>query len=370
MKARILCMFLAAIYAALASGGPTGVPGVTPPNAMEVRTLSERVPAGGTVQVKYLLTQPRPISTGGSDLFMGGFAVNGVSLSSPLGTSAGVAVARNGSLSFSVISPDSDFGSNLDYPFITVTLTIPSTTVTGSTYPLTLSNALFQSPTGSLAFTDPKPGTLTVGGSVSIKGLVPGGGTWPAGSVIKLQGSGFSPATKLASKMKISNPVYVSPTEMRFTLVDTTTLDMQPVQAGNPDGSQVTYYSYLRGVLVRPPSQTLLMNTEPVFQLQTHGLATVGPIPSLSSGQFIALAVQNPNPGPVSVTFQLQSTGATTSVVLPSGGRIMDELGALLGGLNLNAGDVVNVNATAGVQILGLTGDENATTVTPFLPTF
>jgi hypothetical protein len=89
-----------------------------------------------------------------------------------------------------------------------------------------------------------------------------------------------------------------------------------------------------------------------------------------TNGQFVALAVQNPNPGPVSVTFQLQSTGATTSIVLPSGGRIKDELGALLGGLSVNAGDVVKVNATAGVQILGLIGDENATTVTPFLPTF
>jgi hypothetical protein len=370
MKARIVYMFLAAGSAALAGGGPTGVTGVTAPNAIEVRTLSERVPAGGTVQVKFLLTQPRPISTGGSDLFMSDFAVNGVALSSPLGTSAGVAVAQNGSLYFSVISPDSDFGSNLDYPFITVTLTIPSTKATGSTYPLTLSNAVFQGPSGPLVFTDPKPGTLTVGGSISVKGLVPGGGTWPGGTVIKVQGTGFSPTTKLSAKFKMSTPIYVSPTEMQFTLGETTTLDMQPVQAGNTDGSQVTYYSYLRGVLVQPPSRTLLMNTEPVFQLQTHGIATVGPVQALSSGQFIALAVQNPNPGPVSVTFQLQSTGATTSVVLPSGGRIMDELGALLGGLSLNPGDVVNVNATAGVQILGLIGDENANTVTPFLPAF
>src|SRR5205085_7073645 len=97
-------------------------------------------------------------------------------------------------------SPDSDFGSNLDYPFVTVTLTIPSTVPAGSTYPLSLSNALFVGPSGPFSFTDPKPGTLTVGGSISIRGLVPGGGTWPAGTVITVQGTGFKSTTKLAAK--------------------------------------------------------------------------------------------------------------------------------------------------------------------------
>lgn len=364
MKRAVFIVFLATVPLVFARGAG----GVTAPNSIEVRTLSERVPAGGTVQIKYLLTQPCPISTGGSYLFMGGFNVNGIAISSPLGTSAGAALVNNGLLYLSVISPDSDFGSNLDYPFITATLTIPTAVPTGTTFPLTLSDATFQGTTTPLTFSDPKPGTLTVGGSISVHGLVPGGGTWPGGTLITVQGTGFKPTTKLAGKFKMSTPVYVSPTEMHFTLGETTTLDMQPLQATNTDGSQVVYYSYLRGVPVQPPSRTLLMNTEPVFPLRTHALATVGPIPALSGNQFIALAVQNPNPGPVSVSFQLQSTGATTNIVLPSGGRIMDELGALLGGVNLSTGDVVSVSATAGVQILGLMGDESATTVTPFLP--
>ena len=36
----------------------------------------------------------------------------------------------------------------------------------------------------------------------------------------------------------------------------------------------------------------------------------------------------------------------------------------------VGAGDVVTVTATSGVQILGLQGDENAYTITPFLPGF
>src|SRR5579864_6273371 len=86
-------------------GGGTGVPGVTPPGAIEVRTLSERVPAGGTVQVKFLLTQPRPITGGGYDFSLDGFSVLGVSMTSPLGDTVGTAVSHNGKLYLSAFSP-------------------------------------------------------------------------------------------------------------------------------------------------------------------------------------------------------------------------------------------------------------------------
>ena len=356
--------------AAFGSGGGTGVPGVTAPNAMEVRTPSERVPAGGTVQVKFLLTQPRPITSGGSAFSTGSFGIDGISMTSPMGDAAGVGVVHDGMLYVSVISPNSDFGMNLDYPFLTITMDIPATIPAGSIFPLGMPDAVFEGPTGPLTLTDSKPGTLTVGGSLSVRGVFPGGGTWQAGTVISVRGTGFQPGTKIAAKMKISNATYISSTEMRFSLQDSTTMDTQPLQVVNPDGSQVVFYSYLRGAPVNKPSRALLQNTEPVFQALTHSLAVLGPLSANASGQFTALAVQNPSQGPVVVTFQLQSTGATTTVLLPSGGRVMDDLSSLLGGASVGVGDVVTVTATSGVQILGLQGDENAGTITPFLPGF
>jgi hypothetical protein len=369
MHLRLLIFGIFAAGALLAGGGPIGS-GITPAGAAEVRTLSERVPAGGTVQVKYLLTQPRPISTAGPKVYMGDFSVNGVSASSPLGDAAGVALAQNGYLSIAIVSPNSDYGTNLDYPFLTVAMTIHPSTPTGSTFPLGFADATFQGPTGPVTLTDPKPGTLTIGGSISIHGVVPGGGTWPAGTVIKVEGTGFRLGTKLATKMKISSPVYISPSEMRFTLAEATTLDTQPIQAVNPDGSQVTFYSYLRGVPVATPSRALLQNAEPMFQAQTHGVAIVGPLQPLALGQFVAIAVQNPTPGPVAVTFYVARSGATSTIVLPSCGRLMDDLSSLLGGAGLNAGDIVTITATSSVQILGILGDENAATVSPFFPAF
>lgn len=354
------------------SGGPTGGgggTGVTPAAAGEVRTLSERIPAGGTVQVKYLLTQPRPITGGAAQFSMNGFSIDGIGIASPLGDTFGAAVVDKGILTLSVVSPNWDFGTNLDYPFLTTTMDIPATTPVGSTFPLSVSGADLQTLTGPLTLTDPKPGVLTIGGSVSINGVFPGGGTLPSGTVVSVRGTGFKPGTKLTTKMKTSNTLYVSPTELQFTLQQAVVMDSQQFTVTNADGSQVSYFSYLRGTPVQKPTRELLRKTEPVFQTLTHGAATVGPLPALTHGDFVALAVQNPSLGPVVVTFQLQSTGAAATVLLPAGGRIMDELSALLG-TSVGAGDSVIVTATSGVQMLGINGNDYAATITPFLPAF
>ena len=358
-----------ALFASGSGSGGTGG-GVPTPGVAEVRVLNEKIPAGGTVQAKYSLTTPRPISGGGPKLLTYDFAINGVAITSPLGDATGVALSNNGVLAVEIISPSSDYGTNLDYPFMTVAMTIPSSAKAGSLYPLTFPDTVYQTPTGPVTLSNTKPGTLTIGGSVSIHGAVPGGGTWPAGTLIRVQGTGFVPGTKVTTKMKTTNAVYVSPTEMRFVLSDIATLDSQPITAQNPDGSVATYYSYLRGVPVSAPSRAMLLNADPIFQTQTHGVATVGPLPALGVGQFMALAVQNPSPGPAVVSLYHQRTGTLASVSLPSGGRIMDELSALFNGLNLQPGDIISINATSAVQILGMTGDETAMTLKPWLPQF
>jgi hypothetical protein len=297
------------------------------------------------------------------------FAVDGIALTSPLGDTAGAGVVSNGKLSLYVISPGSDFGSNLDYPFITLTMDIPSSMPTGTTFPLTLDAGSVQTLTGPLTFSDPKPGTLTIGGTISIRGVFPGGGTYAAGQVISVRGTGFQPGTKLTTKMKTSSAIFVSPTELHFTLNETATMDTQPITVQNPDGSQVTFYSYLRGAPVSAPSRPVLQATEPVFQALTHSLATVSAA-SCDANQYLALAIQNPNRAPVSVGFLNPATGAFSSLVLPPAGRIMDELGTLTGSAGLSGSDVLIIGATSPVQMLGLCADDTAFTVVPFLPAF
>lgn len=339
----------------------------TPAGSAEVRTLSETIPAGGTVQVKYLLTQPRPISTGGPRI-RAAFSVNGISAFSPLGDTAGVALLQDGMLSINIVSPQSDYGTNVDYPFLTVAMTIPQSTPSGSTFPLGFVDASYKGPAGPLTLTDSKPGTLTIGGSLSIHGITPGGGRWPAGTVLKVQGTGFQPTTKISSKMKTSNAVYVNPSEMDLSLNEAVDLDNQPITATNADGSKVTFYSYLRGVPIYEASRLFLRNVEPIFQSLTHASATVGPLGGLTTTRYAALAIQNPTSSSVAVTLSNQRTGARAMVVVPSGGRVMDDLSSLLHGGTVITGDVIKVVATLPVQIVGIVADEHAGAVTPFLP--
>jgi len=305
--------------------------------------------------------------TGGGSMYADNFMIDGVALSSPLGDTAGAAFLLGGYLYIGIISPSNDFGTNIDYPFLTVTMDLPATATTGSTLPLNLAGAL-ETSDGLLTIAD-KPGVLTIGGSVSLRGVYPGGGSWPAGTELQIEGTGFRPGTKINTKLKTSNAVYVSPTRMKITLQQTANLDQQPFTAINPDGSQVTYYSYLRGKLVQTPARPLLRVTEPVFQMLTHAVATLT-VPALTSTQFVALALQNPTQGPVSVTFLNQATGAQSSFVLPSGGRLMEDVSTLLGGSVVNTGDVITVTATSAIQILGINGYEDQGVVTPFLPIF
>jgi TerC family integral membrane protein len=60
---------------------------------------------------------------------------------------------------------------------------------------------------------------VTIGGSVSISGIVPGGGTWPIGTLVRIQGSGFGPGSKLLTNVKYSF-ISIQPNEIQMVLKD------------------------------------------------------------------------------------------------------------------------------------------------------
>jgi hypothetical protein len=360
---RVLIVGLATITGLAGSGKQNP----TPANTVEIRVSNETTPPGGTVQVKFLMTEPHPIMSTGSSYALDGMSVDGVALWSATGDAGGVAVVKDGSLYLSAISPSGNLGNGLDYPFLTITSDVSANATPGVSYPLTLgSDTTLSTATGPMILSI-KPGKLLIGGSISIHGVYPGGGTWPAGTTVRILGTGFQPNTRFSAQFQAATVTVVNTNEIDVTLREATTLDSQSVTLVNPDNSTATYFAYLRGVLVRQPNRTLLRVSEPAFPLQTHALAAVT-VPSLTASQFCGLALQNPNTGPLVVTFTLNAT--QTSVILPSGGRLVDDLSSLLNGAVVNPGDIVQVTSTAPLQILGLLGDESAVTVTPFFPSF
>jgi hypothetical protein len=368
LKKAIVCVSIAAeLYA---SGGKSGTPETTAPNSAEVLISKEIAPAGGTVQVKFSTTSPQPIMSGATGF--DGFALNGVALTSPLGDAAGIALKQGSTIQIVPLSPSGDLGTG-DYPFLTVTMTLPLTMAAGTVLPIDLAQGTtLVNAAGPIAVTT-KPGSITAGGTFSVNEVRPGAGTYPGGTVVRILGQGFPPNAGLRTVgFNFASYKVVSPTEIDVVLKEQSTLDNTSVQVSG-SGITQTFFCYLRGQWLQPPSRQMLVNIDPAFQHLTHALAQAGPFAAQAPGQYVALALQNPNPGPAAVTLTLTHADGSTSsnlIVLLSGMKIMDDVAALTGASSLEAGDVLNMTSTAAIQILGIYADETEGTAKPFLPSF
>jgi hypothetical protein len=275
-------------------------------------------------------------------------------------------MSLNGHIRVAIYSPNSTLGTD-GYPVLTLTLDAPPLPV-GTQLTAPLQGITITGPGGPLVLDVSHPVTITIGGSLSVSGVFPGGGTWPAGTVLSLRGSGFQPRTTVNAHLQSTPAVYVSSNELRLTLTHDQTIDRTLFEVANPDGSQQKFYSYLRGTLIQPPSQALLQASEPIFSTVTHATAGVT-VPPLLDSKFVAIAVQNPNPGPVSVSVSIPATGDTASVYLPSQGRLVEDLSVLLR-RRLNTGEQVSISATSPIQMVGIFGDQAAVIVSPILLSF
>ena len=195
------------------------------PGTTEVRISSEIAPPGGTAQLKFSLTEPRPIMSSGSRMAVGGMTVDGVAVWSSTGNAGGLGVLKDGFLTLMAVDPTGVMGTNVDYPFLTVTMDLPSTLPIGFLLPIDWTEPWLASNTGPLVLLV-KPGGVKVAPGINIRNVYPGGGTYPAGTVIRISGSGFNLFTKLQTAVKHSS-LSISPDEIRFTLLEQTTMDSQ-----------------------------------------------------------------------------------------------------------------------------------------------
>jgi hypothetical protein len=354
MKAPILLFCVFDCLTAIAQTVPT-----------TIRVTSETVPAGGMAQMKVLLTSPMPITSGNMAVDMSGVSfdsIDGIALFSGTGDVGGAAVVNGGLVNVQFTSPNGTFGTGTDYPLLTVALTVSKNTFAGQKFPVNLdpTASIWRDLLGSSIPFEFQQGSITVGGSVSITNVVPGGGTLPAGGRFSIFGLGFSPLTKVSVRgLAASSIQYVSPTEFRLTVKDGGILDGTLIQVENPDKSLDTYYSYMRGVSAGQSAQPLLSRTVPVFSINTAFEAVLSP--TISSDYFTAIALQNPSPVSTDITIESRSAaGAVTAsmnLTLPSGYRITREVSELFGA-TLPTGGYLHVLSKQAIQMLGLLGNE------------
>ena len=331
----------------------------------------EMAPPGGMVQMKLMVTEPTPIATGSiamsfdSGTFSGVF---GVSLFNPNGDVAGAAVIQGNQVHLQYTTTTGTTGT--DYPIVSFALGIrPDAEVGQKTqFALDPSSWWLLNLFGPATFNPINPATITVGGSISIIDVTPGGGVMAPGSVLTIHGIGFQPNTQVQiSGVKLSSIRVVSSEQIDLTIAEAVQITGKKIQVVNPDGSQDVYFSYMRGVALGLSVQPLVAATLPIFSSQLHSQATFI-CPPRPTGTFTGLAMQNPNQDTVSITLASYTASNTlvdrATIDLPPGMKITRDILEWLPAQDA----YVKVTANAPIQVFGLWGDTNSSTVLPFQP--
>jgi hypothetical protein len=348
----------------------------TLPNGLSLKVLSRTAPPGGTAQLTVALTEPKPISTG-----CGSFAAVAVPFDNVLGAAlftasgapsdvAGAAVIVGTAVRIQAISPSGDFGNSLTGdPIAVVTYHVSPTAVPGEIGKMTLDpSSLFFDPAGLAYVDDVKPGSFDVGGSVSIDNVIPGSGFLPAGSTVTVMGTGFVPGTIVEIDGVSVDETFVSPNQIDVVTRTDAEFHGRRIRAKNPDGFRASYYSYMRATRVGESAVPLLARTMPIFPTTAASTSFV-PV-TAGAGQFFALAVLNPNPGSATFSIDLSTADgaiASTAVTLPPRSKIAREVSELVG-IAAPAGSFLSVRSDQPVQVIGLVGDDAASSVAPVLP--
>jgi len=340
---------------------------------LHLRIQDEKAPAGGVVQLKVETTDGEPISGGrpGTFIDMAAFSdLVGIGMFAVNGEAAGAAVIDGNHVAISYMTTDP---ATADPPVLTLSLRIRPDAAVGSRTQVAFESPSLWSVNGAMVSAQVDPGVVTVSGNTraAISEVSPGDGPYPAGTVVSVRGIGFTSRSRLKLDFDAANVWLVSPTEMRFTLRQTTNMTGQRIRVENPDGSRTTFYSYARGIPAAISGHTLLARTYPIFSGARRSAAEFGAIPEMHGSQYIALALQNPNLTSANVTMALHAAdGAlvrTATRSLQSGYRLALELSELFDGMAPPPGGSVWVSSSLPIQMFDLLCDEWAWTVTPRL---
>ena len=357
----------------LAEGGPgpsSGSVGGSTTAQVSLHIPNEIASPGGVAQMKFMVTEPTPISSGGPSLaFDAGVfdAALGIELFCPTGDLNGVAIVNGSRINLNYITTAGAQGT--DYPIMTIALHVRPDALPGSQtlFQLDPSSTWTLGSLGTATLKPVPPAAVTVGGSISITNVVPGGGILPAGAIVSIRGIGFQPKTQVQlNAIKFSSIVFVSPEEIQFTLAQPTNMTGQKIQVVNPDGSQDTYFSYLRGEPLASSSYPLLAGVMPIFSSRTHSWAIFAP----PAADYTGIAVQNPGVAATDVTVSLYSPAnvlmGTSTVTVPGGYRLMQETSEWAQGATAIPGSYIVVGSATPVQVLGFAGNTATATITPF----
>ena len=315
-------------------------------NASLVLQVSDATaPPGGWVQLKIFSATPQLIAAGAIEVDLdptvfgpvadvAAFSANGDAYGfASLLTAGGVDVYFNCGPGGTVgevpaIGPASEgIGQARDLPIVVITVPVLTSAPVGKAVTI---NAQAASETGLINLASPfldqnrnqydvsfTPGTVTIGGSLSVQSIAPGGGSLPTGTLIQINGTGFSSATTVqVDGVSLTSTQLVSDQEIDVTLGAPAELTGKKFVIQNPEETK-DFYSFLRVGAITGAS---VGYGYPLFPLQTSSMQIQFGSLGARNG---ALVIQNPNLVPADLTIQV-SYGVPSEVpsaaTVPAGG--------------------------------------------------
>jgi uncharacterized protein (TIGR03437 family) len=290
---------------------------------LHLRISSEAVPEGGLAQIKLFVTPPQPIASGrivfqrdpsvfGAVSQATVFSIAGDAYGSWFASPCECLGIRLGDLAAQFASPSAGVGRSPDLPILEVTASVDTGT---HSVMLDLSRSSFKNPQGVVYLLDVQPGFVTVGeGTLSLSNVTPGGGLIPTGTVLSIQGTGFTPSTLVEiDGVDSASSEFVSPSLIHVALAAPAEMDGKRVRLRSLDGAQVDYWSWLHYSpdLFAGTQATECATCGMIFPRNTAAAASWFANPHPNHG--FGIAFLNPNPVPVEVTVTQPGQVSNTS---------------------------------------------------------
>ena len=271
----------------------------SPPLTLQVS--AEIVPAGGWAQIKISANRPQLIASGRivMDLDPSVFgAIQSAGLFGANGDAYGFAQISGQHVDATFSSPTAGIGQLASLPILVVSVPVLASAPLGKTIAITVdaSRSQWTDAQGSNYSVSVTAGSVTIGGGLFVKSVLPGTGLLPAGTVVKILGGGFSPSTTVTmDSVAIASNRFIGPGEIDLTLASPAELTGKRVNIQNPDSSSIAFYSFQMADPSPAPSD-IYSNTQPLFPVDAWTTE------SLSGRSFSdGIAIQNPTLAPVDV---------------------------------------------------------------------
>jgi hypothetical protein len=349
---------------------------------LSLRVTDESAPAGSIVQLKLEVTEPKPISTGRGKIKTRGIAaVEGIVLMNAGQDTYGVAVIDGEDLTFNVVSPSSLFGTPSDYPILGIAARMTSSAANGTSFAITLdpSGLGFRDPSGNVYPYEIQDGRVTIDATaVAIGDVTPGSGVVPAGGVLRISGSNFTPNTRIdLHEAAVAEQRFISSTRIDLVLAQTVRMHGMRIRARNDEKnarSECEYFSYERTTPGGTSTDALLSRAVPLFAPTEYADAIVdlprraaaqqrhrAVRPSRGAGPTVAagFALQNLHTSAATVSIELLDAAdhvyASNTVMVGPDQHVVREIGEVFG--IVVPPSALRIRSNIPIQVLGLAAD-------------